>query len=532
MTTSLDAPPARRPDSAPTPPSAGGGTARAVREPQLSNAAQPSNPAAPTHPAQRSVLAQPPHLAPPPRPRPGPTAGPAPAVAPTGDPLLALARALGDAEDFETAAAALCTRIAATVGAARVVLGWRTRGHPPTRAVALSGAGEPEWDGEARRLLVAAMDEAIDQARALACPPGPGQRGVLRAHALQLRAGGAKAIATVPLAHGGAAHGALLAEFERPVAPRDLERLGEAGALAAPWLRLLHERRPGALRSAWRAAGLSGRQAAARPWRARLLWAAAAAAAIGSAVPIDLTVGAPARIEGEVQRTVAAPIRGYLKAVHVRPGDAIREGDLLAELGDRDLELERAKLKSEVAQHEGGVSAAMARGERAPMSIAQARVEEARARLGLVEHQLEQIKVRAPIAGVVLQGDLWQQLGTPVDRGRTLFVVAPASRHRVIVELDERDLRRIAEGGRGRLALSALPWDTLPLVIERVAPAAATLDGRNVFELEARVEGATDALRAGQRGIAHLDVGHGPLALDWARRTGDALARLVWRWMP
>jgi hypothetical protein len=36
-----------------------------------------------------------------------------------GDPLLALARALGDAEDFETAAAALCTRIAATVGAAR-----------------------------------------------------------------------------------------------------------------------------------------------------------------------------------------------------------------------------------------------------------------------------------------------------------------------------------------------------------------------------------------------------------------------------
>jgi multidrug resistance efflux pump len=354
----------------------------------------------------------------------------------------------------------------------------------------------------------------------------------MRAHALQLRAGGAKAIATVPLAHGGTACGALLAEFERPVAPRDIERLGEAGVLAAPWLRLLHERRPGALRRAWRAAGLSGRQAAARPWRARLLWAAAAAAAIGSAVPIDLTVGAPARIEGEVQRTVAAPIRGYLKAVHVRPGDTIREGDLLAELGDRDLELERAKLKSEVAQHEGGVSAAMARGERAPMSIAQARVEEARARLGLVEHQLEQIKVRAPIAGVVLQGDLWQQLGTPVDRGRTLFVVAPASRHRVIVELDERDLRRIAEGGRGRLALSALPWDTLPLVIDRIAPAAATLDGRNVFELEARVEGATDALRAGQRGIAHLDAGHGPLALDWARRAGDALARLVWRWLP
>jgi multidrug efflux pump subunit AcrA (membrane-fusion protein) len=526
LKTLLDAPPARRPDPASALPPAGGGVGRAREQ------------GAPVQP-QAQPLAQPrprlqqPHRPPNPQQTPAqPQPQPQPAVVATGDPLLALARALGDAEDFETAAAALCTRIAATVGAARVVLGWRTRGHPPTRAVALSGAGEPEWDGEARRLLVAAMDEAIDQARALVCPPVPGQRGVLRAHALQLRAGGAKSIATVPLAHGGAAHGALLAEFERPVSPRDLERLGEAGTLAAPWLRLLHDRRPGPLRRAWRATGLSGRQAAARPWRARLLWTAAAVAVIASAVPIDLTVGAPARIEGEVQRTVAAPIRGYLKAVHVRPGDAVREGDLLAELGDRDLELERAKLKSEVAQHEGGVAAAMARGERAPMSIAQARVEEARARLGLVEHQLEQIKVRAPIAGVVLQGDLWQQLGTPVDRGRTLFVVAPASRHRVIVELDERDLRRIGEGGRGRLALSALPWEALPLVIERIAPSAATLDGRNVFELEARVEGGTDALRAGQRGIAHLDAGHGPIALDWARRAGDALARLVWRWLP
>jgi multidrug resistance efflux pump len=457
----------------------------------------------------------------------------APQARPPGEPLLALVQALGDAEDFETAAAALCTRLAASVGAARVVLGWRANGRPPTRPVALSGAGEPEWDGEVRRVLVAAMDESLDQARALVCPPGPDQRSVLlRAHALQQRAGGAQAIATVPLAHGGRAFGALLAEFERSVTAQDLQRLGEAGALAAPWLRLLHARRPGPLRRAWRATGLLGGSAAARPWRARLLWTVAALALLGIAMPIELTVGAPARIEGEVQRTVAAPIRGYLKSVHVRPGDTVSEGDLLAELGDRDLELERAKLRSEVAQHEGGVAAAMARGERSPMAIAQARVDEARARLGLVEHQLEQIKVRAPIGGVVLQGDLWQQLGAPMDRGRTLFVLAPAARHRVIVELDERDLRRIAEGGRGRLALSALPWDALPLSIERIAPSAVTLEGRNVFELEARVDGTTDALRAGQRGIAHLDAGRGPLSLEWARRSRDALARLAWRWMP
>ncbi|MEI7447778.1 MAG: HlyD family efflux transporter periplasmic adaptor subunit, partial [Burkholderiales bacterium] len=260
---------------------------------------------------------------------------------------------------------------------------------------------------------------------------------------------------------------------------------------------------------------------------------AAAVLAVGLfAVPIDLTVGAPARVVGEVQRVVPAPIRGYLKAVHVRPGDTVREGDLLAELGDRDLDLERSKLRSELAQHEGGVAAAMARGERAPMAMAQARVDEVRARLALVEHQLDRIRVRAPIDGIVLQGDLWQQVGAPLDRGRELFVLAPAQRHRVVVELDERDLRRIAEGGRGRLALSALPWETLPMSIERIAPAATTVDGRNVFELEARLDDGTATLRAGQRGVAHLDAGRGPLGIDWARRAGDAIARLVWRWLP
>ena len=483
------------------------------------------------------------------------------AVAPAGDDartLLALVRELGACGDFDTAAALLCTRLAASVGAARVVLGWRDRPGGATRPLALSDAGEPEWTGEAARTLAAAMDEAISQARILVCPPAEGARTVLRATEVARRASGAVAVVAVPLAVDGAPRGALLAEFDAPPAAGAGARLHASAELALPWLGLLHARRPGPLR---RALGLllpARATPGARPRLARLAWGAAlAAGAVALAVPIELTVGAPARIEGEVQRTVAAPIRGYLKAVRVRPGDAVREGDVLAELGDRDLELDRAKLRSELAQHEGAVSAAMARGERAAMAVAQAKVDETRARLGLVDHQLAQIRLRAPIDGVVLQGDLWQQLGAPVDRGQSLFVVAPARRHRVIVELDERDLRRVAVGASGRLALSALPWDTLALRVERMAPAATTLDGRNVFELEASLQddGAdrTDAgagadggvgqgvgqggaraseLRAGQRGVAHLAAGRGPLALEWARRAGDALARLAWRWMP
>jgi multidrug efflux pump subunit AcrA (membrane-fusion protein) len=546
LTTSLDAPHARRPtpagpvSPAASPSAAGARPSAAAARVGTAAGAAASNPSAAASnpsavPTAKSIVPAASSVPRPPDPRgPAPRAAdPRPADPRPADPRLDLVRALGDADDFETAAAELCTRLATGLGAARVVLGWRARGRPPARAVALSGAGEPEWDGEIGRLLGAAMDEAIDQARALVCPPPSGQRGVVRALDAQRRAGGAQAVAVVPLARRGEVHGAVLAEFERPIGAPELDRLREAAALAAPWLRLQHARRSGPLHRGLVALGLAGAPAARRPWRRRALALSLAAAALAAfALPIDLTVGAPARVEGELQRIVPAPIRGYLKAVHVRPGDTVREGDLLAELGDRDLELERAKLKSELAQHEGNVAAAMARGERGPMAVAQARVDEARARIALVDHQLERIRVRSPIDGVVLQGDLWQQVGTPLDRGRELFVLAPARRHRVVIELDERDLRRVPEGARGRLALSALPWETMPMSVERIAPAATTIEGRNVFELEARLDAGTEPLRAGQRGVAHLDAGRGPVGVEWARRAGDALARLVWRWMP
>jgi hypothetical protein len=445
--------------------------------------------------------------------------------------LLSLQRELGECPGFDEAAALLCTRVARALGAARVVLAWRGARRRTSRPLAASGLGLPDWDPEARRRLASVADEAIDQARTLVCPAPPGARTVLRAHEALRRAGGAAAVLTAPLARRGDALGALVVELETQPRPGVADALERAASLAAPWLALLDARRPGPAARAVAAFGL-GRGAAGRPWARVALALAAIALLCLAVVPIDLTVSAPARIEGESQRTVAAPVRGYLRTVHARPGDRVHEGQVLAELGDRDLELDRARLASEVAQHEGAAGAAMARGDRAAMAVSQARADEARARLRLVEHQLDAIRLRAPIDGLLIQGDLGQTIGAPVDRGQSLFVVAPAGRFRVIVELDERDLERVRAGQRGRIALSALPWDTIPLEVLRIAPASTVLEARNVFELEARLVGAVDGLRPGLRGVVHLEAGRGALLGEWAGRAADRAARLAWRWLP
>ena len=92
------------------------------------------------------------------------------------------------------------------------------------------------------------------------------------------------------------------------------------------------------------------------------------------------------------------------------------------------------------------------------------------------------------------------------------------------VRVPEQDVGYVAAGQRGRLALAALPGDSVEIVVERVTPVSEVVDGRNVFEVEARLLAAPDSLRPGMQGMAKLEVGNARLlwlythdAVDWLR---------------
>ena len=244
---------------------------------------------------------------------------------------------------------------------------------------------------------------------------------------------------------------------------------------------------------------------------------------------MEYRVGGNARVEGAIQRVLVAPADGFIRQNHVRPGDQVKAGQqVLIELAEQDLQLERNKWSSELAQHENSYAAAMARADRTQLVISQARADEARAQLALVDEQLGRIRLEAPFDGVVIRGDLSQSLGAPVQRGDVLLTIAPKDRFRVIVEVDERDIARIKVAQQGSLALSALPWDTLPLRIARITPMASPVEGKNVFEVEATLENQPDSLRPGLRGVARIAVGEAPLLWSWTHRLTDWLRLKAW----
>ena len=100
----------------------------------------------------------------------------------------------------------------------------------------------------------------------------------------------------------------------------------------------------------------------------------------------------------------------------------------MCSMDDRDLRLELVKWESQRAQYERQHREAMATGNRASMRIVGEQVNQAAAQVALLNEQISRAKITAPFQGVVVTGDLSQLLGSPVERGKVLFEVAPSGK--------------------------------------------------------------------------------------------------------
>ena len=436
--------------------------------------------------------------------------------------------------DLQGAAAAFVRELALRFGYDRVALGF-AKGEQ-VQVVALSGglpaaAGTPLIDR-----LSAALAEALDQGASLLLPESRvnAHPRISLAHSRLLEKSGGS-VASVPILVGGVAVGALCAERHGSalIAPRELEALEHLVCLAGPVFNLMQLNERTLRETAW--ARLRERIAELKqPHQAALryvLVAGALALAGLTLLPANVHIGGHARLEGAVQRMLVAPADGFLKRVHARPGDSVQAGQVLVELADQDLQLEKLRWQSQLAQYQNAYGAANARADRAQLVINQSRVEEAEAQLELVNMKLERGRIEAPFDGLVIQGDLSQSLGAPLQQGAELMIIAPRDQYRVIVEVDERDVGAVRVGQTGSVALSALPWNALPVRVKRITPIANALEGRNVFEVEAELLEQSADLRPGLQGSARIVAGTQPLLWSWSRRLVDAARLTLWEWL-
>ena len=403
------------------------------------------------------------------------------------------------------------------------------------RVVALSNSAEFDQRSNLVQKIADAMDEAVEQDHAILFP-NPESKLIQRAHQELARKFGSGSIATIPLITEREVFGAitLLGSEELPLEDKTLDLCQQTLSLLTPFLALKRDQERGILsKLADSCADGLGALFGFRHLRTKLIATMVAVFFISiSMVEANFRVTADAVLEGEVQRVVAAPISGYLLSSAVRAGDTIRQGEVMASLNDAELKLELTKLNGRLQKSRREYREALSARDLVQVRVIKEQINQAKAEIELVDQQLASINLTAPFDGVVIEGDLSQMLGSPVERGDTLFKIAPLEGYRIILKVDERDISYVEAGQAGSLTLSSLSkWD-LPLKVERIISVAKAEDGANIFRVEASLPDAPAALRPGMEGIGKINAGRERLVWIWTHEIIDWFRLWVWSWWP
>jgi RND family efflux transporter MFP subunit len=437
---------------------------------------------------------------------------------------------------FQEAVTAAATELAGRLGCERVCIGFLNGKHTELKGVSHSATFGKK--ANLIRAIEAVMDEAIDQQATVIYPPAQdGPLQVTRAHAELHESQGKVGICTVPFADSETLLGASTLEMPRGQAldAKTIRLCEHLASLVGPILDIKRKEDRWLPRKALDSAkaqakkltgpGSDGRKIIAGGLFALLLFLVFAKG--------DYRVTADARLEGTVQRVIAAPMAGYVASAEVRAGDTVGEGEVIAELDDRDLRLELLKWSSQRSQRLREQSEALAVRDRAQAGILAAQIEQADAQIRLLEEQLKRIVVTAPFDGVVVSGDLSQSMGAPVERGEILFEVAPLNSYRVILEVDERDIGEVVNEQTGVLALTGMPGDAIEIHVDKITPISTAEEGRNYFRVEASLVGEPPPmLRPGMEGVGKIDAGRRSLVWIWTHKITSWMRMFLWSWWP
>jgi multidrug resistance efflux pump len=440
-------------------------------------------------------------------------------------------------DDLRMALQAVLIEVAHRLGAERISMGIAEHGSQ-VKLWSISHAGDFSGRLALTRSLEAAMDEALDQAASIDVSRQTGlhvegQNLITRAHRDYLQMSGSGVVLSIPHAVDtqlsmvyvmewadelSAEHQRHLATGLVPVMAKVFAERRQAQV--SWWRRLLADLRSGA---AW----LVGPKHA---W-AKVLGLLASGLVVAMAmVRVPLEVAADARLEGAVVRQIHAPFDGFVAQSMLRAGQEVPKGGVLAVLDDRDLRLEVERWDSEQAQYRNQFQDAQAQKNLAQVQINLAQGRQAQAQKSLSVSNLSRSKVSSPMEGVIVSGDLSQQLGSPVQKGQLLFEIAPLQDYRVVLQVEERDIDLLSVGQTGRLMLTALAGQEIVLKLTQITPVTEVVEGSNRFRVEASIEPGQAPLRPGMKGVARVQTGDESLLWVWLRGLAEWSRLTVWKW--
>ncbi len=485
--------------------------------------------------------------------------------------VLQYAAAISTSEGFQNGVNNVCNELATRTGATRVSVGWVYGFQQPK--IKLKGLSHTEQFDKKQELSVQitkAMEECFDQEEIVQFDPekeGSTTQNVSREAQALSRMEGGNRVVSLPMRHKGEIVGVMSLEFPRDKKPTDHETTGLAVAaeLLGPVLYDRHANDRWLITKAG-ISTLDTWKMAIGPkyWLAKscvgllliALWALCGGYLPYWKAPYHVALVKPMYTvngefsfvpDSESRRVVTAGVEGTLESIerdangqYLRAGSPVKKDQILFRFNDDELQTKliaaQKRMDKAMAERQALLNSTDREGKdrTAEAMVKQKEADEANAEVQLVQQQLLRTTVRAPIDGMITQGDLSDRIGSQVKLGEQLLEISRTDQLRVEIKLKERDIQRVAPGSVGVIKTASSPEVSHPIKVERVVPSGEAREGDAVFTVYAtydasKIDPATLAKwKPGMAGEAAIDFQPATLMWRWTHRLVDYVRLKFW----
>jgi multidrug resistance efflux pump len=190
-------------------------------------------------------------------------------------------------------------------------------------------------------------------------------------------------------------------------------------------------------------------------------------------------------------------------------------------LGTQEAEAQLARRENELADAQAVLSLLETGSRPEEVEAGRARLDRLREELRYLEGLPEKVQVRSPSAGLITTPHLREKLGQFVHEGDLIGVVEAPEGLEAEIALAEQEVARVRPGQAAELKARALPFETFPASVARIAPAAQQGQAQSTVTVACRLGEHPAALRPGMTGYARVYTGRrslGEVLLDRALR--------------
>lgn len=232
-------------------------------------------------------------------------------------------------------------------------------------------------------------------------------------------------------------------------------------------------------------------------------------------IPMPYRVATDCEMQPTERRYVCAPFSSQLGQCQVEPGDIVSKDQVLATLDEREIRMELAEVEAEFHRASKKRDGHVAAHESGEASLANLEADGLRARNELLTHRAENLRLKSPIEGMVIEGDHEDNLGMPLETGQSLFQIAPLGELNVELFVPDADIRYVKSGMPATIRLEAFPFESWNGTIERIQPAAEIRNDDSVFVATVNIQNLDGRLRPGMTGSAKISSVWRPIAWNW-----------------